>query len=198
MHEFSKNVFELKAFDGSGKELAVSRPNPYQWDIAKHDGTVRVVYKIYGDHVDGTYLGIDPTHAHMNMPATLLWARGLEARGVRVTFEPPKGSSWVVATQLFPTDNAWTFTAPNLQYLMDSPTELSAQTMRTFTVRGGDGKDATVRVAIHHDAGDKEVNEYVAGAEKIVEGTRRRLWRVSAVRARLLHLSRRLCAVGRW
>ena len=169
LHEFSKNVFELKAFDGKGKELAVTRPNPYQWDVARHDGTVRVVYKLYGDHVDGTYLGIDSTHAHMNMPATLLWARGLETRSVRVTFEPPKGASWVVATQLFPTDNAWTFTAPNLQYLMDSPTELSAQAIRTFTVRGGDGKDATIRVAIHHDAGDTEVNEYVAGAEKIVK-----------------------------
>jgi len=169
LHEFSKNVFELKAFDGKGKELPVTRPNPYQWDVAKHDGTVRVVYKIYGDHIDGTYLGIDPSHAHMNMPATLLWARGLEARGIRVTFEPPKGTSWVVATQLFATDDAWTFTAPNLQYLMDSPTELSAQAIRTFTVRGGDGRDSTVRVAIHHDAGDAEVNAYVAGAEKIVK-----------------------------
>jgi predicted metalloprotease with PDZ domain len=51
---------------------------------------------------------------------------------------------------------------------MDSPTELSAQTIRTFTVRGGDGKEQTIRVAIHHDAGDAEVNEYVAGAQKIV------------------------------
>ena len=51
---------------------------------------------------------------------------------------------------------------------MDSPTELSAQTIRTFKVRGGDGKDATIRVAIHHDASEAEVNEYVAGAEKIV------------------------------
>ena len=104
----------------------------------------------------------------MNMPATLMWARGLDRRSVRVTFEPPKGLSWVAATQLFPTDDPWTFTAPNLQYLMDSPTELSAQTIRTFKVRGGDGRESTIRVAIHHDAGEAEVNEYVAGAEKIV------------------------------
>jgi predicted metalloprotease with PDZ domain len=169
VHEFSKNVFELEAFDSTGRELAVTRPNPYQWDIARHDGSVRVVYKIYGDRVDGTYLAVDPTHAHLNMPATLLWARGLDARGVRITFDPPKGSAWVVATQLFPTDAAWTFTAPNLQYLMDSPAELSAQTIRSFTVRGGDGKVVTIRAALHHDAGDAEVNEYVAGTEKIVK-----------------------------
>jgi predicted metalloprotease with PDZ domain len=168
LHEFAKNVFELRAFDGKGKELSAVRPNPYQWDIAGHDGTVRIVYKIYGDHVDGTYLGIDPSHAHMNMPATLMWARGFDRRPVRVTFEPPKGSSWVAATQLFPTSDPWTFTAPNIQYLMDSPTELSAQTIKSFTVRNPDGKELTIRTAIHHDASDTEVNEYVAGAEKIV------------------------------
>jgi predicted metalloprotease with PDZ domain len=168
LHEYAKNVFELQAFDGKGKALSATRPNPYQWDIAGHDGTVRIVYKIYGDHVDGTYLGIDPSHAHMNMPATLMWARGLDQRAVRITFDPPKNLGWVVASQLFPTADAWTFTAPNLQYLMDSPTELSAQTIRTFKVRGADGKEATIKAAIHHDAGDAEVNAYMAGAEKIV------------------------------
>jgi predicted metalloprotease with PDZ domain len=169
LHEYAKNVFEFTATDGKGKTLVATRPNPYQWDITGHDGTVRVAYKIYGDHVDGTYLGIDPTHAHMNMPATLLWARGLEGRSARVTFVPPKGASWVAATQLFSTDDPLTFTAPNLQYLMDSPTELSAQTIRSFPVRNPDGKTQTIRVALHHDAGDAEVNEYVAGTEKIVK-----------------------------
>ena len=169
LHEFAKNVFELQAFDGKGKALTTTRPNPYQWDVAGHDGTVRIVYKIYGDHVDGTYLGIDPTHAHMNMPATLLWARGFDDRSVRVTFAAPKNPTWVAATQLFPTDDPWTFTAPNLQYLMDSPTELSAQTIRTFKARGPDGREVTIRTAIHHDAGDAEVNEYVTGTAKIVK-----------------------------
>ena len=158
VHEYAKNVFELQAFDGKGKPLVATRPNPYQWDVAGHDGTVRIVYKIYGDHVDGTYLAIDPSHAHLNMPATLMWARGLDSRAVRMTFELPKNSAWIAATQLYPTSDPLTFTAPNLQYLMDSPTELSAQTIRTFKVRGGDGKEQTIRAAIHHDAGDAEIN----------------------------------------
>jgi predicted metalloprotease with PDZ domain len=169
VHEFAKNVFELRAFDGKGKELSTTRPNTAQWDVAGHDGTVRIVYKIYGEQVDGTYLAVDTTHAHLNMPATLLWARGFDRRAVRVTFEPPKALSWVAATQLYPTDDPWTFTAPNLQYLMDSPTELSAQTIRSFKVRGADGREVTIRTAIHHDAGEAEIKEYVAGAEKIVK-----------------------------
>ena len=56
VHEFAKNVYDVHAFDGAGKALATARPNPYQWDVTGHDGTVRVTYKVYGDLVDGTYL----------------------------------------------------------------------------------------------------------------------------------------------
>jgi predicted metalloprotease with PDZ domain len=168
VHEYSKNVFDVHAYDGKGTELTPTRPNPYQWDVAGHDGTVRIAYKVYGDHIDGTYLGIDTTHAHMNLPATLMWARGFDMRPVRVRFQPPAGSTWKAATQLFPTDDAWTFTAPNLQYLMDSPTELSAFSLRTFKVRNPDGKEFTIRVTVHHDATEADVDEYVAGTEKIV------------------------------
>ena len=65
-----------------------------------------MTYRIFGDLVDGTYLGIDASHAHMNMPATLMWARGFEGRPARVTFTPPAGSGWKPATQLFPTPDA--------------------------------------------------------------------------------------------
>jgi predicted metalloprotease with PDZ domain len=168
VHEFAKNVYDLHAFDGKGGELTPSRPNPSEWDLTGHDGTIRIVYKVYGDRVDGTYLGIDTTHAHMNMPATLMWARGLEGRPIRIRFEPPQDLGWTPATQLFPTPEAWTFTAPNLQYLMDSPTELSAQTIRTFKVRNPDGKELTIRTAVHHDATDADIDEYRVGVEKIV------------------------------
>ena len=168
VHEFAKNVYDVHAFDGKGKELVPTRPNPYQWDVAGHDGTVRITYKVFGDLVDGTYLAVDPTHAHMNMPATFMWARHLEDRPVRVTFTPPPGSGWKPATQLFPTSEPWTFTAPNLQYLFDSPTELSDYRLREFTVKNPDGKTFTIRAAVHADASDEDVNTYAAGVEKIV------------------------------
>ena len=169
VHEFAKNVFEVHAFDGKGKELPVTRPNPYQWDVTGHDGTVRIVYRIFGDLVDGTYLGIDSTHAHMNMPATLMWARGMDARPVRVTFTPPPDSGWKPATQLFPTADPWTFTAPNLQYLFDSPTELSAYTLKEFPVTNPDGKSYTIRAAIHTESSKQDIDQYAAGVEKIVK-----------------------------
>lgn len=168
IHEFAKNVFDVHAFDGKGREISPTRPNPDQWNVTGHDGTVRITYKVFGNHVDGTYLAIDESHAHMNMPATLMWARGFDMRPVQITFQPPANGTWKPATQLFPTPDPWAFTAPNLQYLMDSPTELSNYTLRSFTVKNVDGKEFTFRTAVHHDGDPSVIDEYVAGAEKIV------------------------------
>src|SRR5580765_594464 len=137
LHEFAKNVFEVTITDTAGAPLRVMHPAPHQWVVAEHPSSVRVTYRVFGDRTDGTYLSIDPAHAHINMPSALMWARGLEERPVTVRFEPPTGTPWRVATQLFPGADQQTFTAPNLQYLMDSPSELSAFSLRTFTVREG-------------------------------------------------------------
>ncbi len=169
IHEFAKNVFDLRAFDGKGSELIPTRPNPYQWDIPGHDGTVRITYKIFGDTVDGTYLAIDESHAHMNIPATFMWARGFDRRPVRITFVPPEGRNWKPATQLFPTAAPWTFTAPNFQYFMDSPVELSDQVFRDFQVRNPDGRTFTIRIAMHFVGEPSALDAYVAGTRAIVE-----------------------------
>jgi predicted metalloprotease with PDZ domain len=188
-HDFAKNVFEVKVTDGKGKALVPGRPNPHQWDVTGHGGTVRITYKIYGNHVDGTYLAVDASHAHMNIPATLMWARGLDMRPARVTLtQPPPTAgttgSWKVATQLFSTGDPLTFTAPNLQYLMDSPIEFSDHQVRTFTLvrhtqtRTTNGNQGTVegsaapvriQVAMHHTGTDAELDAFTKDVAKIAE-----------------------------
>ena len=169
-HEFAKNVFEVRAFDGNGNELDPVRSTMARWDVAGHDGTVRFTYKVFGDRVDGTYLGIDGTHAHLNMPASLMWGVGIERRPATVRFEPPAGRDWRVATQLYPSDDPLTFTAPNLQYLLDSPAELSAFMERSFTVADPANPDhaPTFRVALHHDGTDAELDRFAGDVERIV------------------------------
>src|SRR5215218_5103513 len=76
LHEFAKNVFDVAIVNGKGQPLVATRPDPHEWDIAGHDGTVVVTYKIFGDRTDGTYLGINDVHAHINIPASLMFARG--------------------------------------------------------------------------------------------------------------------------
>src|SRR5512144_2941648 len=69
LHEFAKNVYDLHGFAADGRELAASRPDPSGWVFADHGGRVTVKHRVYGDRVDGTYLGFDTTHAHINMPS---------------------------------------------------------------------------------------------------------------------------------
>jgi predicted metalloprotease with PDZ domain len=171
LHEFAKNVFDVQIADGRGRALTAQRPSLHQWDVGGHDGTVTVTYRVFGDRTDGTYLSVDATHGHLNMPASLMWARGLEQRAARVEFVPPPGKTWNVATQLFPTGNPLVFTAPNLQYLMDSPTEVGTFTSRVFTVSDGKEPPETFRIALHHDGTDAEADAYARDVETIVRET---------------------------
>lgn len=168
-HEFAKNVFDVHAFDGTGTEVMATRPNPHEWVVADHNGSVHLRYRLFGSRIDGTYLAVDSTHAHMNMPATLMWGLGLEGRPVHLVFEPPANTNWKVATQLYPTNNPMAFTAPNLQYLMDSPTELSDFELHTFSVTdpSSPANQPVFRIALHHDS-RADIAHYVSSVEAIV------------------------------
>jgi len=168
LHEFARNVYDVRAEDGAGRPLAVTRRAPGAWEVADHNGTVRVRYTLYGDMGDGTYAQIDPSHAHLNMPATFMWAGGHEGDDIRVRFHPSAESGWRAATQLVPTDDALTFTAPDLPYFMDSPTELSDFTERRWTVRSGSRTD-TIRMVVHHQGSDEEVDRFAEAARRIVD-----------------------------
>src|SRR6185503_12421179 len=145
LHDFAKNVYDVHAFAADGRELAAVQPDPYGWTVPEHAGAVTVKYKVFGDRVDGTYLAVDTSHAHLNMPAAIMWARGLDDRPATLVFEPPAGVRWQIATQLQPGATPYEFTAPNLQYLMDSPTEIGPVSIRQFSVGG-----RTFRFALHH------------------------------------------------
>jgi predicted metalloprotease with PDZ domain len=45
LHEFAKNVFEVRITNGTGRELQPERPSLHQWNVTGHDGTVVVTYK---------------------------------------------------------------------------------------------------------------------------------------------------------
>ncbi len=154
LHEFVKNVYHFTATDVAGRPLVIERPNPYGWNISGHHGTVVVHYTVFGDHADGTYAGIDETHAHMNLPAVLAWAHGFENAPSTLTFEVPPGSGWRAATQLIPQPNG-TWTAPNLEWLMDSPVELSAHTMAEWQI-----ENQRFRIALHHRGSVDEAKSF--------------------------------------
>ena len=99
LHDFAKNVYDVHVFGRDGGELTTTRPDPDGWSAVNHGGWARLRYRIYGDLVDGTYLAIDTTHAHINMPAAIMWARGLDDRPSSLTFTPPAGYEFVSLVQ---------------------------------------------------------------------------------------------------
>jgi predicted metalloprotease with PDZ domain len=171
LHEFAKNVFDVSIVNGRGQPLVATRPDLHEWDIASHDDIVVVTYKVFGDRTDGTYLGIDDMHAHINIPAALMFARGWFERPARITFVQPAGKQWKVATQLFPTNDPLVFTAPNIHYLMDSPTDFSNFMLRTFSIDDGqkrNGPPPTFRIALTHDGTEAEADAFAKDVERIV------------------------------
>ncbi len=168
-HDFAKNVWAVTATDGAGHAVPVTRTDPSGWNVPRHDGTVTVRYKVYGDRIDGTYLSVDATHAHMNVPATLMFPRGFESRAARVTLRQPPGRQWTAATQLYATGDPLVFTAPNQAYLADSPIEFGEITLLSFTApAAGRTPPQTIRVALHHQGTLDQARTYLQGVQRIV------------------------------
>ena len=166
IHDFAKNVYGVKAYDSQGNELEITRPNPQQWDVSGHDGTVVFTYTLYANRGGGTYSQVDETHAHLNIPATFVFPRAYQHRPVKVTFNVREDLNWRVATQL-----KWmegnTYYAPDTYYFMDSPTEIADYHLREEMVDG-----QLIRLALHTPASDREVNEYFGKVIRIVEAQR--------------------------
>lgn len=166
LHEFAKNVYNVTATDSKGNSLPINRPNPYQWNVSGHDGTIHINYTLFANRGDGTYSQIDETHAHLNIPATFMFVPALSDRNITVDFKLREDLGWKVATQL-PKVSGNIYSAPNLQYFMDSPTEISNYSLREFEVESNNKKQ-TVQFVLHHNGTEAELDTYWEKVKKIV------------------------------
>ncbi|MEP5611848.1 MAG: PDZ domain-containing protein [Cyclobacteriaceae bacterium] len=166
IHDFAKNVYNVTAVDGDGNDLPITRPNPQQWDVSGHNGEVVFTYTLFANRGGGTYAQIDETHAHLNIPATFVYAPALSQRPVKVTFKVREDLKWKIATQLKNVSET-TYFAPDLHYFMDSPTELSNHSVREFPVESN-GKTYRVQFALHHNGTETEFDQYWENTKKVV------------------------------
>ena len=166
IHEFAKNIYDFKATDSQGKALQISRPNPYQWDITGHDGTVNISYTLFANRGDGTYSQVDETHAHLNIPATFMYVPELGEREIEVDFKVRGDLNWKIATQM-PLVSGTTYSAPDFQYFMDSPIEISDFQIREFDVTSN-GKPQKVQFVLHHNGTEEDLDTYFEKVKKIV------------------------------
>lgn len=166
-HEFGKNVYNLKAFDANGKPLVLNQPAGDVYEIPTHGSSVKITYTLFGNWIDGTYAGFDETHAHMNMPATFAFPLGMDNRPRIVKFNYAEKQNWKVATQLKPMGKD-AYYAPNLQYFMDSPTEIANYKTASWEVKNPNGKTQTIHLISHSDDEQKTIDDYAVMVKKMV------------------------------
>lgn len=171
-HEYGKNVYDVVAFAKTGKSVPVQRVDGDVYKIAGINGFVKVEYTLYANHADGTYAGIDASSVHLNMPATFMWVKELEKAPITVAFNLPKANSWKIATQLKTTGEANVFTAPDLQYFMDSPTKIGSLTIKEWTVPNADKKPSQFRLALEAKGSDSLAAAFAGKIKRITEESR--------------------------
>lgn len=168
-HEFGKNIYNVQAFDLAGKPIAVNQVEGDVYEIPQPGKQVKVTYTVFGNHTDGTYLEVDETHAHMNIPATFLWSPQLTNRPVQVKFNDLEKKGWKVATQLKPTNQKDVYTAPNFHYFMDSPTELSKFKLASWVDLNADGTKQEIRLSSHTSDDQKVVDAFAKSVERMAK-----------------------------
>jgi predicted metalloprotease with PDZ domain len=166
-HEFGKNIYNVKAVNVDGTPLTFRQLEGDVYEIADHGTAVKISYTLFANYVDGTYASIDESHAHLNMPATFMWAVGFEKRPAKFEFNDLDKYGWKVATQL-KHEGENVYSATDLQYMMDSPTELSAFKETSWKVLNSDNKEETIRLTIHSVDAQPVVDNFGKLLQKVV------------------------------
>ena len=167
IHNFGMNVYNINAKGRDNSNLTIQRIEPDTWKINDIEDSLIINYTLYANYANGTHSGIDANFANLNMPATLMWIKGMEEHPVKLIFNLFDTINWKIATQLIVIDSAkHIYAASNLQYLMDSPCMLSDFTMKEFSL--GDDEKTKIRIAINSVVENDEVDEFVNYTRDIV------------------------------
>jgi len=167
-HEFGKNIYNVKATEVDGSPMPLKQLEGDVFEVGDHTGdAVKLSYTLFANWTDGTYASIDLSHAHLNMPAAFMWIVGEEKRAVKFEFNDLDKYGWKVATQL-KNEGANVYSAPNMQYMMDSPTELSDYKITSWDVVNSDGKKEKINLTVHSVDAQPVIDNFGKMIQKMV------------------------------
>jgi predicted metalloprotease with PDZ domain len=167
VHDFGKNVYNLKAFGADKEPLKTHRTEPDVWQVNTMQQNLNLQYTLFANHADGTYSGIDADFANLNMPATFMWIEETSHLPIKLVFDLPGANSWEIATQLKLLDSATnTYFAPDLQFFMDSPCILGA--LKTTEVMLPEKEEVNLMMALNSEAEDAEIELLKNMTQKVV------------------------------
>lgn len=162
-HNFAKNVYDLKAYDGKGAPIYLSQEGINEWIITGHDGRVKLTYTLFANGGDGTYSGVDNRKLHLNMPASFVYGDKLNDRPVQIVIPADQRPDWQVASQLEDLGDRH-YAAPDYYYFYDSPTMVGDIHFHRFEASGS----ATIEVAFMGDSKEENRAAYLEWVEQIV------------------------------
>lgn len=181
IREFARNVVTISA-SGPAGALRLRKLDKATWKIARCDGALHIVYRVYAWDLSVRAAHLDSTHGFFNGPALFLRVVGREHLPIEVRIDPPAGDEyahWKVATTLACAERRryafGRYRADDYDELLDHPVE-----MGRFTIDAFDAGGARHEVAItgRHDADTRrlcrDLSRICAAHQRLFEPRTRR------------------------
>lgn len=142
VREFAKNVNRVKAVDGSGKELVVSKTTKNTWKIDKGSAkTVKVKYEVYAFELSVRTSFLDLTHGFVSGSGVFMYVPDLKEKSGELTILPYKDFKKITTSlkrksEDMSGDAAQQFVFTSYDELADCPIEIGNQVTFEFMAAG--------------------------------------------------------------
>ena len=132
---FEKSIVNFRAFDGSGRELDVSSPDPNTWHVTTSSGTVTASYEVKAEDAGFGFFGshVDSLTGYFNGPSALMYV--VDGKQLPATLKLEIPAKWKVACSL-DSNGENGFRAADYDELIDSPVQMGMMDRHDFTVKG--------------------------------------------------------------
>ena len=134
IREYAKNVETLAALDDAGQPLAVERVGKDGWRVLAAGKPFSVRYRTYANELAVRNAHVDASHAFFTPAAVLMYHKGLADKASTVEVGLPAG--WKTVSTALEAIGPNTFTAKNLDELLDSPFEIGSHTEQSMMLEG--------------------------------------------------------------
>jgi predicted metalloprotease with PDZ domain len=133
--EFAKSVNLVKAFDGAGNKLEVSKSNKNTWVIqTKGIKNVKIKYEVYAFELSVRTSFLDDSHGYINGTSVFMYVG--DHKDATGNLEIVPHASFKKINTALPLKSGTTFTYRDYDHLADSPIEIGNQETFTFDAAG--------------------------------------------------------------
>ncbi len=133
--EFAKSVNLVKAFDGAGNKLEVSKSNKNTWVIqTKGIKNVKINYEVYAFELSVRTSFLDDSHGYINGTSVFMYVG--DHKDATGNLEIVPHASFKKINTALPLKSGTTFTYMDYDHLADSPIEIGNQETFTFDAAG--------------------------------------------------------------